>query len=77
MRYRARKKAARRPIWIGRRRTGSAAPGPGRLQIWAGLASVHRSARVPCFFQQIDFSLFTNHCKIQKWVENILCIQKL
>jgi hypothetical protein len=48
MRYRARKKAARRPIWIGRRRTGSAARGLGRPRIWAGLAGVCRSG--PLFF---------------------------
>jgi hypothetical protein len=55
MQYRARKKAARRPIWIGRRHTGSAARGLGRSRIWAGLAGVCRSGPLFFFFQQIDF----------------------
>jgi hypothetical protein len=32
---------------------------------------------VSLFFWQGDFSFLQNDCKIQKFVENVLCIQKL
>jgi hypothetical protein len=77
MRYRARKKAARRPIWIGRRRTGSAARGLGRPRIWAGLAGVYRSGPLFLFFSKSIFPFLQNGCKFKKCVEIILCIQIL
>jgi hypothetical protein len=58
MRYRARKKAARHPIWIGRWRTGSAARGLGRPQIWAGLAGVCRSGPLFFFFSKSIFPFY-------------------
>jgi hypothetical protein len=55
-----------------------ASRGPGRPQIWAGLAGVCRSDPLLYFFSVNRFFPFSaNDSKIQKLVENILGIQKL
>jgi hypothetical protein len=77
MRYRAGKKTVRRPIWIGRRLTGSGASGLGRPRIWAGLAGVCRSGPLFYFFSANRFSFLQNACKVHKCVEIILGIQNL
>jgi hypothetical protein len=59
------RKVARHPIWIGRQRTGLAAPGPGRPRIWADLANVRRPGPF-FFFLANQFSLFAKYLQVSK-----------